>query len=755
MNVLRIGSSPCSSTRPDKMRLLKPFAVYSALSIYLITSVLSIRAQQPKNNPPTTQDQDVIRINTELLQAPVMVFDKSGAFVDGLQREQFELSVDGHPQQILFFEPITASSMGEAEKYERSRKGTTSVAVTGAVELAYGRTVIFFVDDLHLSTESVYRTRKALLHFIDSMGLNDRGMVTTTSGQIGFLQQLTDKKDVLRIAVERLNYRQLLAPDDRHPPMTPYQAFSIGAGDTQVIRYFVDMAMSDTLAKQLAQPAQLSGGRGIAEADAKGERVRSQAETDVKNRARGILEQHALISAMTLNVLRNFVGSLNQVSGSKLVFFISDGFFLNREIAGEIQKLNEITSGALKSGVVISSVQASGLNTTFNDASREVRLSPRGDTGAPSVGQDTAMQAPLYTLASDTGGSAFFNSNDMDRSIRHGLAETAKYYLLAWRPENAEQRAEAFRQLHARIKEHPEWTVRMQKGYFAAAPESRPLIEANENKSPGSLAANEEAIAEKMRTALSALYPIRSIPLMVDVTFLNLPQGEQLTVGTEVSLSHFFSENDGAQTGVLNLAGVVLNDEGKTVSSFGGLLRYTRDVALSGKQSVSHVAVMKEKPGLYQVRVAARDENTGLVGSAVDWILVPDLSARRFALSSLVVGAVATSPDQKARLNISHRFSRASRLRFLTYIYNAARGRDGRFPVNVSIQLTLLRDNQAVSTSPLTQVATEEVDDLTRIPYAGEISLHTLAPGRYALLLTATDNSAKASATERIRFVVE
>src|SRR6266566_8810299 len=141
MNVLRIGSSPCSCTRLDKMRLLKLFVLYSPLSIYLMTSILSIRAQQPKNNPPTTQDQDVIRINTELVQVPVMVFDKSGAFVDGLQREQFELSVDGHPQQILFFEPITAGSMGEGEKYERSRKGTTSVAGTVAVESAFGRTV--------------------------------------------------------------------------------------------------------------------------------------------------------------------------------------------------------------------------------------------------------------------------------------------------------------------------------------------------------------------------------------------------------------------------------------------------------------------------------------------------------------------------------------------------------------------------------------------------------------------------------------
>ena len=57
---------------------------------------------------------DVIRINTELVQTDVMVFDKQGRFVDGLQPEEFELSLEGTTQTISFFERVAAGSSKEA-----------------------------------------------------------------------------------------------------------------------------------------------------------------------------------------------------------------------------------------------------------------------------------------------------------------------------------------------------------------------------------------------------------------------------------------------------------------------------------------------------------------------------------------------------------------------------------------------------------------------------------------------------------------
>src|SRR5690349_22765092 len=59
--------------------------------------------------------QDVIRTNTELVQTAVTVLDKKGHFVEGLQREQFELMVDGKPRPVTFFERVAAGSPRELE----------------------------------------------------------------------------------------------------------------------------------------------------------------------------------------------------------------------------------------------------------------------------------------------------------------------------------------------------------------------------------------------------------------------------------------------------------------------------------------------------------------------------------------------------------------------------------------------------------------------------------------------------------------
>src|ERR1700704_1644937 len=69
-------------------------------------------AQQP---PPKTQDDDILRINADLVQTAITVIDKKGHFVDGLGREQFELTVDGKPRPISFFERVTSGSSREEQ----------------------------------------------------------------------------------------------------------------------------------------------------------------------------------------------------------------------------------------------------------------------------------------------------------------------------------------------------------------------------------------------------------------------------------------------------------------------------------------------------------------------------------------------------------------------------------------------------------------------------------------------------------------
>ena len=61
------------------------------------------------------QEHEVIRTNTELVQTTITVLDKKGHFVEGLQREQFHLMVDGKPRPVEFFERVAAGSAREGE----------------------------------------------------------------------------------------------------------------------------------------------------------------------------------------------------------------------------------------------------------------------------------------------------------------------------------------------------------------------------------------------------------------------------------------------------------------------------------------------------------------------------------------------------------------------------------------------------------------------------------------------------------------
>jgi len=69
-------------------------------------------AQTPQN-PKPANDEDVIRVRSDLVQTDVMVFDKQGRFVNGLKQSDFELRIDGKAQPVQFFEQVTAASANE------------------------------------------------------------------------------------------------------------------------------------------------------------------------------------------------------------------------------------------------------------------------------------------------------------------------------------------------------------------------------------------------------------------------------------------------------------------------------------------------------------------------------------------------------------------------------------------------------------------------------------------------------------------
>src|SRR6476646_3777206 len=93
------------------------------LSLLALAPAVVCQTQTPS---PSPQSDDVLRINTELVQTDVMVFDKKGSFVTGLKPEQFELTVEGKSQPISFFEQVRAGSAKEVQLLSKEKAAPDS-----------------------------------------------------------------------------------------------------------------------------------------------------------------------------------------------------------------------------------------------------------------------------------------------------------------------------------------------------------------------------------------------------------------------------------------------------------------------------------------------------------------------------------------------------------------------------------------------------------------------------------------------------
>ncbi|OLE54076.1 MAG: hypothetical protein AUG51_09535 [Acidobacteria bacterium 13_1_20CM_3_53_8] len=715
----------------------------------LLLSAANVFGQQSQPSPEP-QTADVLRINTELVQTDVMVFDRQGRFVDNLTRDQFELRVDGKPQSISFFDRLRAGSASEEAQLAAARGiSRTSGAMETVSPLDTGRTLFFVVDDLHLSRQSIERARRLLLHFIDNeMRQNDQVAVLSTSGEVGLLQQLTTNKVVLRAAVERLNFRAERETDLEEPRMSEYQAFNIiEKEDYGTLSFF-----AQNLAREYNVPFQ------VAVAMAMG-------------RAREILQRSSVLNTATLSVLENFARSSAQLPGRKLAFFISDGFSLSHtQAVGANQKMRRITASAARSGLVIYTLDARGL---IMDAPGTETALIRDETNLQartSIGNIASSQESLRTLADETGGRAMVNTNALGSALTRVLEETASYYLLAWRPEPNSLRAGRAHRIEVSVKGSPDLTVRLRKNYYeqeAQTPPTSQQTTSQQNSARRSASSGRNARAATPESELAAVlrsfYPRKSLPTSLSLGFLDLPStGLALTTTAQIDTRVLNLDSLGeGQKAIVDVAVAVFDGQDRYVSGY--KQQFTIEPRSSNSTAPRRALLNRQfavAPGLYQVRVAAREEQSGRTGSAVEWIEVPNLSQGKLALSALFVGEPATNSIgndgeniEATRLVPNRRFSRDSRLRFVTYIYNSAHAAHAE--PDLALQVQVFRDDQPVITAPLHKVTLNSDTDLARIPYAAEVPLANLPVGRYVLQVSVIDRIARASATQRINFVIE
>lgn len=708
------------------------------LTLLFVLTLWSSTLAQTTPLPQKPQD-DVVRVYTELVQTDVMVFDKQGKFVNGLTADKFELRIDGKPRAIQGFEQITAGSNEESQL--AAARGATALNLKRPVPLDRGRIVFFYIDDLHMDLAGIQAAKKVITSFIEKeMGQNDQAAIASASGQIGFLQQLTNDRMVLRLALDRLRVKPYNARDGQRPPMSEYEAEMIDRYDREILNVFVTETMR-------LNP-------GI---------TRESAEALVNSRASQIQTYAAHVSQNSLITLESLIKTAKNLPGRKVVFLLSGGFLIQNRRGDLMSKMRDITYAAAKSGVVIYSMDTRGLVASLNDASTERMFDPSGRLERASHGELSATQDGMNALAVDTGGKAVFNTNDLRKGLTPALKETSTYYLIAWKPDAESQKQSRFRNVEVKVIGHPELTVRVRKGYYDVDPAATTAAKA------ATQPAAPQSAPAKLRESLTAPYPDRSLPVLLSADYYDIvDKGPVLSTAIQMpgEFLVFGEQPDGKIQAIIDLSGIFLDEKGVVKTSFMERIVTTApnlEATKNNRNDITFTYPVKLPPGLYQVRVAARDEKSGRIGSVHAWVEIPDLAKKKLTMSSLLLGertqAMMTNVSNPGgvspvALSASHRFGRESTLRFLLFVYNATLSPADQKP-DVAVQVQVIRDDQPLITTALRKVGTDGVLDLARLPYAAEIPLSELLPGRYQLQVTLIDRVSKQSTTRTTHFDVD
>ena len=724
---------------------MRPCGLRSPLSCLLATlaglsgpsAAVVARAQDAQ--PPATVVLPATGV--EVVRIEVAVSETRGRTRQGLRREDFVVLEDGKPQPIVQFQAF-APSLAPVPAPPPTPAPAEAQAEE-ADDMLPARYVVLAVDDVHMEFDSLVRARKALERFLDQdLRPEDQVALVTTSGASALSQEFTSDRAVLRQILSRLSAQGRHADWTGVPHISDYQAEMIEAGDPIAL----DAAIQEIMAAFDFQDT-------------------ASAEQEARRKARAVFSEAVYNSRLTLEALERLCRGLSGLTGRKTLFLVSDGFVTGLSAgSGSSFDMRRIADAATRAGVVVYSLDARGLAGTPPTLRAEspLKLGPLTNSSIGIMAQRTeeATREALNAIAADTGGFLVEGSNDLRAGLRAMMKDTETYYVLAYEPTNT-KRDGGFRRIEVRLPGVHGVKVRTRSGYFA--PDDRRLIA---QATAEDVRRREEQRRAELGTALEALAPLAGIPLRLSADFLSRDGNDgEVVVNGSVDVSFLpFVRRDGRHLATVDTVAVVLDETGRVAATLETVHRALdlseADLATLAQRGLPYTRAVALKPGRYQVRLAARDDATGLLGSAWRRIEVPDLAAGRLALSSLFLLKDAGTSDSTAEPGATPtvhsvqdlpRFGRAQHLYIQFLAYNARRDATGAG--DLVCQAAVLRGGAVLATAAPEGI--EAGSSPRPLPHLSRIGLRPFEPGDYELRVTVTDRKANATATRAVPFTIE
>lgn len=663
-----------------------------------------------RSQQPDTSGAFTLKVQSDIVLTNVVVRDKkTGEVVRGLKASDFTILENGKPQTIASFD---YENVDEAAVLHEKTTVTGRATIADLVnrnfaqdpaELKDHRLIVMFFDLSSMQPEDIDRAVEAAQDYINKkMQPADLVALVSMATGLSMDQDFTSDKAALLKGVGGYNG-------------TEGTGFANGN----------------------------EGGTSAGTAD------------DTSSFTADDSEYNALNTDRELYAIRTIAKSLERVNERKSMLYFSGG--LTRQGIENQASMRAATNEAVKANMAIYSVDSRGLQALppVGDASTGSLRGTASYSGAAmqnNLNANFSSQESLATLSSDTGGKAFFDSNDFAPAFQQVQHDTEAYYIVGFHSTNT-ARDGSYRHLTVKLN-RSDVKLDYRPGYYAPADFKH---QKNEDR--------EVALTEQLQSDL----PATDVAVYLQALYFRLDENKFFVpVSLIVPGSQIHSVKNGDRDKAnIDVMGQVKNAQGIIV----GNVRDTVKLALDAAQQVERKNIQYSTgftlaPGRYHLKFVVRENQTGAMGSFETDLQVPDMKKTPLKLSSIVMSSQRTPDTAKKNVNplvrdgvewipnVAHVFRQDQHLYFLYEVYDPAKQkgepappsspgltrREGG-PVRVLTSIQFMSGGVKVYETPLVEANRINIPERGAVAFQFDVPLTQLKPGTYVCQVNVIDDA--------------
>jgi VWFA-related protein len=694
---------------PGSVRELMQRGVATAMIGLAAGTPMAGRAQQPTQQPDSS-GAFTLKVQTDIVLTNVVVRNKkTGEVVKGLKASDFTILENGKPQKIASFD---YQNVDEAAVLRENSTVTGKATIADLLNRNFAaspealrdhRLIVMFFDLSSMQPEDIDRAVEAAQDYVNKkMQPADLVALVSMATGLNMDQDFTSDKAALLKGLGKYNG-------------TEGTGFANGN----------------------------EGGNSGGTAD------------DASSFTADDSEYNALNTDRELYAIRTIAKSLERVDQRKSLLYFSGG--LSRQGIENQASMRAATNEAVKANMAIYSVDSRGLEAmppVGNASKGSLRGTAAYSGGAMQSNLDAnfGSQETLATLSSDTGGKAFFDSNDFAPAFQQVQHDTEAYYILGFHSTDM-ARDGSYRHLTVKLN-RSDAKIDYRPGYYAPADFQHQKTEDR-----------EVALTEQLRSDL----PATDVAVYLQALYFRMEDNKFFVpVSLIVPGSQIHSVKNGDRDKAnIDIIGQVKNTQGIIVGNVRDNVKLALDAAQQvERKNIQYSTGFTLAPGKYHLKFVVRENQTGAMGSFETDLQVPDLKKSPLKLSSIVLSSQRVPNTAKKTIsplvrdgvewvpNVPHVFRQDQHLYFLYEVYDPTKQKDAPEPasspglarreggpVRVLTSIEFLSGGVKVYETPLVEARAINIPERGAVAFQFDVPLAQLKPGTYVCQVNVIDDA--------------